>query len=109
MRHLRVVTIVFGLSLCVAALAQQPGGQMTPEQRFKQLDRNGDGKLTPQELPGEWFGRLDTNKDGVVTLVEARAGAGRPTAGPTTAPATPAAPTAPRAVAEDGRPYLVLI
>ncbi|MBU0611261.1 MAG: alkaline phosphatase family protein, partial [Armatimonadetes bacterium] len=109
MRHLQVVTTVLGLSLCLTTLAQQPGGQMTPEQRFKQLDRNGDGKLTPQELPGEWFGRLDTNKDGVVTLEEAKAGAGRPPAGPTTAPAIRAVSTPPRAVAADGRPYLVLI
>jgi arylsulfatase A-like enzyme len=43
------------------------------EQRFRQLDRNGDGKLTKDELPGAAFGRMDANEDGVVTLEEARA------------------------------------
>lgn len=70
------------LSACLVSMvgfagAQQQGGL---EQRFRQLDRNGDGKLTPQELPGQWFERLDTNKDGVVTLEEAKAamGTGQP-------------------------------
>ncbi|MBU0609508.1 MAG: EF-hand domain-containing protein, partial [Armatimonadetes bacterium] len=71
MRYAAVILATICATLTV--LAQQPGGQMTPQQRFKQLDRNGDGKLTPQELPGEWFGRLDTNRDGVVTLEEATA------------------------------------
>jgi arylsulfatase A-like enzyme len=47
------------------------------EQRFRQLDRNGDGKLTADELrqPG-LFQRLDQNGDGSVTLDEARAALG---------------------------------
>jgi len=78
------------LSACLVglvgfALAQQQGDL---EPRFRRLDRDGDGKLTPEELPGEWFGRLDTNKDGVVTLEEARA-----------AMATTAAADTPQAVA----------
>lgn len=86
--------------LALAAFSQpQPAGQLNLEQRFHQLDRNADGKLTPQELPGEWFGRLDANKDGVVTLEEARAamaGAGRrPGQGqPPPAPVAPAMPSA---------------
>jgi arylsulfatase A-like enzyme len=54
------------------------------QDRFKELDRNGDGKLTADELPRPGlFKQLDTNGDGVVTLDEARsdlAGA-RPKAG----------------------------
>jgi arylsulfatase A-like enzyme len=42
------------------------------EQRFRQLDRNGDGKLTKDEFPGAAFGRMDANGDGVLTLDEAR-------------------------------------
>jgi hypothetical protein len=56
----------------------RPGAGL--EQRFRQLDRNGDGKLTPDELTDPaTFKRLDANGDGVVTLEEARAAyAGRP-------------------------------
>ena len=56
----------------------RPGAAL--EQRFRQLDRNGDGKLTPDELTdAATFKRLDANGDGVVTLEEARAAyPGRP-------------------------------
>jgi CubicO group peptidase (beta-lactamase class C family) len=48
--------------------------QPSVEQRFKQWDKNGDGKLTPDEVPGEQlFKMLDKNGDGVVTLEEAAA------------------------------------
>jgi arylsulfatase A-like enzyme len=47
------------------------GGAM--EERFKQMDRNGDGKLTPDEAPRNLFRRADRNGDGVVTLDEAKA------------------------------------
>jgi arylsulfatase A-like enzyme len=43
------------------------------EARFKQYDRNSDGKLTPDEVPRQLFTQMDTNKDGVVTMEEARA------------------------------------
>ena len=52
---------------------RQQGGAV--RQRFQQLDRNGDGQLTPDELPRpRLFRRLDANGDGVLTLDEARAG-----------------------------------
>ena len=54
------------------------------EDRFKQLDRNGDGKLTADEVPGQQlFKMLDKNGDDVVTMEEAQAfrGAGRRAAG----------------------------
>jgi Ca2+-binding EF-hand superfamily protein len=42
-------------------------------ERFKKYDHNGDGKLTPDELPMPGiFEKLDLNKDGVVTPEEAR-------------------------------------
>lgn len=51
------------------------GGNL--QQRFQQLDRDGDGRLTVQELPRPGlFGRLDANGDGSVTLDEARGGLG---------------------------------
>jgi arylsulfatase A-like enzyme len=50
----------------------QPGAAL--EQRFRQFDRNGDGKLTPDEFPDPaLFKQMDANGDGVVTMEEARA------------------------------------
>ena len=39
------------------------------KKRFARKDRNGDGKLTPEEL-GKHFDKLDSNHDGSVTLDE---------------------------------------
>ena len=48
------------------------GKEILTSEVFKRLDKNGDGKLTPDELTNpEWFAKLDLNKDGVVTLEEA--------------------------------------
>ena len=50
--------------------AQQIPQQM--QDMFKRLDRDGDGKLSPQELPNaERFKQMDANGDGFVTLEEA--------------------------------------
>lgn len=43
------------------------------EERFTQYDKNGDGKLTPDEFPNaQVFKRMDADGDGVVTLEEAK-------------------------------------
>ena len=50
-------------------------GLLAPEieERFKQLDKNSDGKLTDEELAqARWLKKLDTNHDGAVTLDEAK-------------------------------------
>ncbi len=73
MRCSMLMVILLAMCLASAVAAQPSAGGVTPQQRFKQLDRDGDGRLTPQELPGEWFTRLDTDTDGVVTLEEATA------------------------------------
>lgn len=77
----RVVTPV----VCIAVLstigagmapAAQPASSSgkSLEERFHEFDRNGDGKLTPDEVPGQrLFKMLDRNGDGVVTLEEAKA------------------------------------
>jgi acetyl esterase/lipase len=71
------------------ALAQEPVARGQPA--FERLDRNGDGKLTRDEIP-RLFDQLDKNKDGVVTPAEARAfRPGVPTS-PAPRPSTPAAP-----------------
>jgi CubicO group peptidase (beta-lactamase class C family) len=47
------------------------GGML--DERFRQLDRNHDGKLTRDEVPrAELFDRMDANKDGIVNLDEAK-------------------------------------
>ena len=46
---------------------------VTAEEIFKRADKNGDGKVTPDELQNaDLFAAFDTNKDGVITLDEAR-------------------------------------
>ena len=43
------------------------------EEIFKWADKNGDGKVTPDELPNkEAFAKFDTNGDGVITFDEAK-------------------------------------
>jgi hypothetical protein len=79
---MKIIKLTMLVSCALSALSvTQARGQTAPErgqnfveQRFKQWDRNGDGKLTPDEVPGErLFKMLDRNGDGVVTLEEAKA------------------------------------
>lgn len=40
---------------------------------FKRADKNGDGKVTPDEVPDEkTFAKFDLNQDGIITLEEGR-------------------------------------
>jgi hypothetical protein len=51
---------------------------MSVDERFRRWDRNADGKLTADEVPGErLFRMLDRDSDGVVTRDEVSALAGR--------------------------------
>ena len=53
--------------------AEGPPKGATAEEIFKWADKNGDGKLTPDELPNaETFAKFDLNKDGIITPDEAR-------------------------------------
>ena len=56
------------LAIVPAALAQTSA---VPD-RFRQFDRNGDGKVTREESGNApWFDTLDANRDGVITREEA--------------------------------------
>jgi len=57
--------------LILAAIVCSKCSAKPPPERFQRLDRNGDGHLTPDELPGEVFKEIDTNRDSVVTVAEA--------------------------------------
>ena len=60
----------FGLTCGKITPAELPAAEF-----FKKLDRNNDGKLIADELPEgqrENLMRLDTNKDGAITLEEAQ-------------------------------------
>ncbi len=88
------------LAAIYSALGQVPGGGV-----FQRFDKNGDGKVTKDELPNaDTFARFDVNKDGAITLEEYDQVAGgmkpKPDAPPVpvkpgeTPPATPTPATA---------------
>jgi acetyl esterase/lipase len=61
------------IALCLASSGQtpqRPGGLVD---RFKQFDKNGDGKLSAEEFPVAQFKQMDTDGDGVLTLEEIKA------------------------------------
>lgn len=73
----------------------------TPDARFRQFDKNGDGKVTPEELGmPNLFPRLDKNNDGFITPDESAAfsmGRGGNREGSTAAPQVPVGNFKPRA------------
>jgi len=75
MRNLVFVLAPTALLAGGALLAQEArhaqGGTIL--EKFRQLDRNGDGRVTAEEMGSpEWHRRLDLDGDGFVTLEEAR-------------------------------------
>jgi hypothetical protein len=60
-------SIFAAVATLTAAFAQTPGGAGV----FQRFDKNGDGKVTRDELPNpQAFERFDLNKDGVIALEE---------------------------------------
>jgi len=67
--------LIGALALLSAAVDAQ-GAPL--DQRFRQLDRDGDGRLSRDEVPWpQWFARADRDGDGFVTAQEAGRAAGR--------------------------------
>ncbi len=61
------------LTLWVAFVPCVNAQQRSPEALFKQWDKNKDGKLSPTELPQNArrnFAKVDTNKDGAISIEE---------------------------------------
>ena len=62
------VNVCLSISWGFSAVAEKPRGRQSLASRFRQLDRNGDGKLSPAELRAlNLFKRFDTNRNGFVT------------------------------------------
>ncbi|MEW6359941.1 MAG: alpha/beta hydrolase fold domain-containing protein [Planctomycetota bacterium] len=112
-----VLSLVAFVSLLADwSTAQDRNARTSIAERFKRLDRNGDGKLTQEEIP-RLFKQLDANNDGQVTLNEANAfyASGRRTgAGSGQGQQTPSVPMKvvrdiPYAKIEDAAPNLTSI
>src|SRR3954463_11125927 len=75
LRLVLVIAAICSLLIAASAVAQQKSEAQSLDQRFKQLDKNGDGKITTDEVPmSPFFKQRDKNGDGVITLAELMAG-----------------------------------
>jgi dienelactone hydrolase/Ca2+-binding EF-hand superfamily protein len=84
-------SITFLFVLC-ASVVQNHAQEATPDW-FKKIDRNGDGKISREEMP-KLFDQIDADKDGVGTVAEVTAqfakAKGKPKGGSSTPAPAPA-------------------
>jgi hypothetical protein len=85
MKKVLAVALVLGMFMPILGGAQEKKGK-PPEEQFKALDANNDGKLTKDEFlartaddkkdkRGQAFTRMDKNNDGTLSLEEYKEGA----------------------------------
>jgi Ca2+-binding EF-hand superfamily protein/mono/diheme cytochrome c family protein len=71
-RRSAIIFTVLTVAVCAIPIARRAWAQRAVEKRFDQLDKNSDGKITPDELPAaEVFKRLDLDGNGEITKAEA--------------------------------------
>jgi hypothetical protein len=84
----KMLFIRSAVAICVVLSASRGSAQQSSatkglEDRFKALDKNGDGKITHDELPqSPFFQQRDKNGDGVITLAEVLNASGNANATP---------------------------
>ncbi len=96
-----IAALAANLALSQGSSVQGQGAAIA--ERFKQLDRNADGKVGAAEFPGPQFKQMDKDCDGFVTLEEAQAFySGQRPRQPATPPEAPAVAIPDGAVGSSG-------
>jgi len=81
MRSLFALIVACGLAVPAVAADDKPKEKPSPEEQFKKMDKNGDGKLSLDEFKGkrqgdkatkaeETFKKKDKDNDGSLSLEE---------------------------------------
>ncbi|HBO52686.1 MAG TPA: hypothetical protein DD471_11945, partial [Planctomycetes bacterium] len=70
---MKQTSAAFTMLVCVLLAGYATAQELKPDRRFTEWDSNKDGKLAREELPErnrKNFGRVDTDKDGFISLRE---------------------------------------